>query len=419
MKGRITLLFLMITIIATAQQKNWVSAEITYKSGEKVEGKVDYKEWVNNPQIIVFSTASGSMINLTPGQVKIVDIKGSDIYKGVLIKRYNNKIENSQVTEDDDEPFIEDTIFLRLLSSGPKLKLYSYKDDIKTNYFIEDSTANLFALRYVRFLLKDGTQIDDKPIYKNQLQRFVINDSKNQRLLLNTRWKDDEMIKLVKTINGSSDFSYAENDLNKTKKNSYFFAGAGITILNFGITSSSNPYWNGMSFNTNYSPTAMIGYHINGGRNMSRFGMNLVLSGFNINTTGKYYWIKNGNETITETLIYKSFDLSLSPEFEYSILKNESFEIHLGIGFKITSSLGVNSNYTTTELNITGQPLNREQLATQNGTFIHTYAFGEFNFLKRNTFKLAFCPSQKVEDIGATKPHQQYIMLGYYFSFRK
>ncbi len=418
MKNQITLFFILLTLFANAQHQNWVDAEITFKNGEKILGKVDYKNWGNNPTTISFSVTNGKNISLTPGQVEKVDIKGFDIYKGAFVKRYNNMIESSLISEDDNEPVIEDTIFLRILTSGNKLKLYTYKDNSKTHYFIEDSTSNLFALRYIKFLSNGGSQINDKPIYKNQLQKYVIGNTNNQRLLLNTAWRDDDFIKLVRAINGSSDFSYAENSLNNTKRNSFFFVGAGFTAVQFKIA-SWNKYYNDMLFNVSNSPAFMIGYHIAANRNISRLGFNILLSGFNVNTKGNYNWVNNLNQTITESLTYKSFNLSFSPEIEYAIFQNKNTQLNLGLGFNFTYTMGTSSNYTTTELNITGQPLIRDQLGLQNSSFINFYTFGEFQFLNRSSFKLTFCPYQKIQDIGLTSPQQQYIMLGYYFKIKK
>lgn len=418
MKNQITLFFLLLTLFANAQHQNWVDAEITFKNGEKKLGKVDYKNWGNNPTTISFSVTNGNNITLTPGQVEKVDIKGFDIYKGAFVKRYNNMIESSLISEDDNEPVIEDTIFLRLLTSGDKLKLYTYKDNSKTHYFIEDSTSNLFALRYIKFLSNGGSQINDIPAYKNQLQKYVIGNANNQRLLLNTAWRDDDFIKLIRAINGSSDFSYAENSLNNTRRNSFFFVGAGVTAVKFRIA-SWNKYFNDMLFNVSNSPAFMIGYHIAANRNISRLGFNIILSGFNVNTKGNYNWVNNINQTVTETLTYKSFNLSFSPEIEYAIFQNKTTQFNFGVGFNFSYTMGTSSNYTTTELNITGQPLIRDQLGLQNSSFINFYTFGEFQFFNRNSVKLIFCPYQKIQNIGLTSPQQQYIMLGYYFKIKK
>lgn len=228
---------------------------------------------------------------------------------------------------------------------------------------------------------------------------------------------DDDFIKLVKLINGAVIKSYAEIENEKEVKKSNFFGGIGIAAGGLHIT-SMNAYWNGMGFSRSYSPVAYLGYHVQGGRQMPRFALNILLSSFYFSATGKYNWKTTSGQDETETMKYSYFDLSISPELLFSLVKNNSLSI--GGGFKITYPIGVSNPYTTTEINpATGNPLYRDQLNMGNTPRAYWYGVFQYKFIKRNALRLSVAPSEKVEDTGSTNVSQQIITFSYQFTFRK
>lgn len=188
MRISILLSFLFFFAPAFSQKSNLIITHVTFSNGTQENGRVDYRSWFQNPKSILFFSDKGSSFELQPKDVTVVDIFGKDIYEGVVIKRYTNALSFNDISESEEEPVIEEPVFLRLLSKGNKISLYSYVDGIKTHYFIKDSMGAWLSLRYKKFYVHGSEQITNYPIYKGQLAHFVNGNKAAEKMLANMRW---------------------------------------------------------------------------------------------------------------------------------------------------------------------------------------------------------------------------------------
>ncbi len=416
---------LLFSLDGHSQNYTWMPGEVLYKDGRIEKGVVDYKPWSKNPSVINFAKRrdslflifSSGIIRLLPADISEVRIDGKDIYRGAYVTRYMNPLDVKNVTEYFDEPEKTEYIFLRQLSSGKSLSLYTYVESIKTHYFIIDSAGNLTTLRYVKYIEKTIKLIEDR-IYKDQLTPYIINNTKASKTLSTTEWRDEEMIKLVKLINNSNETSYAEAEQKALQKSHGFFAGLMASVITYQITSNDVLIGN-FEFNTVYRPLIYGGYRFSGGRGSTKLVFQLLAGWYSYSVKSEYNWNSSGIP-VKENLAVKSNCLILGTELIYNLSGNAKTGFEIGVGVNSNLPTSVSSLRTTTEISaVTGRPVFREQLHLQNSPHISGYAVIQIRLIKKQFIRAVLEPMHKVDDFRITKPQQSLFALGYHFFLGK
>jgi hypothetical protein len=406
-----------VPVFALAQEQDWFPCEVILKNGLKKRGLIQYKAWLRNPSSIVFSEQKDSVISLFPGEVEEINIEGIDIYKGATVTKYINPLSIEEITESIEEPVIEETVFLRLLSRGKILSLYAYVDNQKTHYFIEDSAGRMISLRYVKYYTDNGyTTFRERPIFRNQLKPYLHDDKKLNRLVETVRWRDDELIRIIKLINNKEEKSYAEIEIDNFRKKQKFFLGAAAAYISFRI-STPDKYIDNMSFNSSFRPVVYGGYRFAGGRRATRFSFQILGGWYSYRTSGIYKWNKFTNETIIEKLMISTSNVFLGAECLIGLTKNGGINWEIGTGFNAIYPLAVSTSRSTTEMSIYGVPLIRNDFNLTKGAHIHAYGISQLHFMKRHTIRLLVSPYQTVNEFGQTDPREQMLLLGYHLNF--
>lgn len=400
-------------------QESDVSAEVIFSKGVTEKGLVRYKAWVYNPSSILFKREGRVPVLLLPEDVERITIEGKDDYFSANVQRYNNSIETSEINYFEEEPSITETVFLRLLSSGSKLSLYTYTDHQKSHFFIADSSGKIIPLRFVRFLKDDQgiISLQEKTYYRDQLKPFVqAGDEKMEKLLADLKWKDDDMISFVKLINKDEGISYADKELVVNQRTQRLFVGAAAAYTTFSLTSSYRNLGK-MSFESTVNPLFYAGYRFSGRRKSAALSFQFMASFYGYHVIGIYDGKDRDGEDIREQLDIKKRNLIISFEFFYAFVKKEKFSWEIGPGFQFVYPITVSSKLTSTELNIYGEPIYVQPFTLPQSAHINYSIVNQFH-RNNHSLRFVFSPYQKVADMGLTKPRDSYISLGYHYNFR-
>jgi hypothetical protein len=415
----------LLPLFGRTQSFNWLPGEVLYPDGRIEKGVIEYKPWSKNPATINFSRRTDSLFIilsadisiLLPSYVSEVRINGKDIYRGAIVTRYMNQLDVKHISETLEEPEIKEPVFLRLLTAGKSLSLYSYIDHLKTHYFVLDSTGIWTTLRYVRHTPERGLTLVEDRIYKEQLNQYLGNNEKAKKKLSSVMWSDEDLISLIKLINQNSEVSYAEAEQKALQKSFGFFAGFSAAKISFRITSNDELIDN-LRFNTVYRPVLFGGYRFSGGRSLSKLVFQVLFGWYSYSVEGKYNWSSAGTPA-TETLLISTNNIFLTTETLLTFSENPKFSFEIGLGFNSVFPLSVSSKRTTTEKNINGQPLIRDQFNLNNRAHINAYGVMQFRILKKHSIRGMIIPAQKIDDFASSKPLESLILLGYHFTFPK
>lgn len=416
----------LLPCLVFSQNTKWLPGEIAYNDGTTEKGMVEYKAWTKNPSSIYFSKSGNSLakkssdniITLLPAEIKEVKIDGKDIYRGAIVTRYMNAITLKDLKEDRNEPEIREPVFLRLLSSGKILSLYTYVDDSKTHYFVLDSAGKWTTLRYVRYIPERTFIINEDRIYREQLKKYTSHNKKAEETLSTLEWRDEEMIKLVKLINNSKEQSFAEMEQRNLRKSGGIFAGAAMARISYKM-SSIIQLKNNFDFKPVSRPLIYGGYRLSGGRSLSRLILQLSMGWYSYTIEGKYNWSSSGTP-VTETMVIKSNTIVLGSDIMYNVTGNKKIEVEAGFEFNSFFPVSSSSLHTTTEINqANGQPVKRDQLDFSTRPHAAIGVVTQIRVLKKNNIRFIFMPFREVDDLGATSSKESLFAIGYHYFFGK
>ena len=219
-------LWTLSTNLAIAQ-KNYKPATIELVSGEKLSGFINYRNWERNPDKISFKkTDIASEEEFTLHQLNSFHITNEDAYTKAIVWKDIQSLALDKLSK-YATPSIQDTVFLRILAEGDKIKLYELVDD-KAHYFIKPQNDTLQELQFKRLLDENSqTNYQDYHIYRDQLKKYATGGETEKKLLnriQHTTYKAESLTRLVNAMNGSS--SPVITDKGKKLQ---LFAGAGLT----------------------------------------------------------------------------------------------------------------------------------------------------------------------------------------------
>lgn len=418
MKPLATLLTL-VPLFLFAQKETDMPAEVFFRNSPPEKGMIQYKAWMYNPASMVFTGSDGSAKVLEPQDVREIRIEGKDIYAGAEVTRYTNTITTQQVDYFENEQPVKAWLFLRLLSKGSRLSLYAYKDDLKTHYFVTDSTGNFTTLRYVRVLKngESGTSMVEKRYYQDQLGPYIpAGDSKAKKMLGELTWRDADMIAMVRKINAEEQAGYAGAELDDNVRRQAIFIGAGASYASYSFESTM-PFLTEMDFSSSVNPIFYAGYRLNGMRRLSKFHMQLVAGYFGYETTGIYDRVDNQGNDVREQLVINSQNLGINIDVLYSPVQTKTITWELGPSFQFVYPFSLKTDRTTTAVNINGDPIFVPPVNLNNRARLIFNFITQLTFREKHSIRFLYSPFQNTDDFSGSNPKDRIISLGYHYSF--
>jgi hypothetical protein len=245
---KILLIALLLPLFSLAQSNYQPGVVVTLK-GDTLHGFINYSEWENNPQSILFKLDSSS----SPGKLTINDIKYFNVNVGHLADyiKYDGLIstDNTEINHlaiGRDTSFKQETIFLKVLQKGKNFVFLSYSDDQKTRYFITENPADnptelIFRIFYNNNEANDRDKTIYENTYKSQLYEAGLKcGSMTESLkdyIKKAEYREQDIVYIASKINQVSETDLSKNNLSKPRPLNKAFAITAILIIGVGLVS--------------------------------------------------------------------------------------------------------------------------------------------------------------------------------------
>jgi hypothetical protein len=337
-----SLLYLMLVIPALSfAQSNFQKGYIISNSKDTLRGYINYKERIGNPSSVVFK----STLNAQPQTFTVVNSGGYGVDQQETYQRYIVNISSSTANASNlhqglDSSYVRDTVFLKVLQSGKKLTLFSFADEIKTRYYLQEQGTNepyeLLNHVFLGDVYKDGFTVEGivtQKRYTRQM-RIVMDkyDTGSQKDKDNLRYLDYGSRDLIKTVALINE----QQMVKSTRSHIRFFAGGGLNIGHGYYSGSVELANNAAVTKRSYLPMITTGIDIFGnpaiGKLVYRIELSVSMAKGDITTT---------TSTDARARLGHSFDqftAALTPQVIYNFYNTNQFKIFGGFGLGLNIS---------------------------------------------------------------------------------
>jgi len=357
MKFIFTCLFCAATIASVFAQSNYQKGFII-TDNDTIQGYINVREWERSPTAIDFrKTVDGPTQIFTTRQLQYFKAPGFCSYQRFVVSISMNEVTLNRNLRAARNPNISDTVLLKVLSDGDKVKLFLYRDQLKPRfYYLMPGQTIPEELYYDVF--RNGGLVSVREGYKNQLMQCARNNQalskKLETKIKHAGYSEAYLIDIVQKINGNESRDTSPEEPVVEKQSTGFFIGAGVNrnvlILGSGVS--------GISLNTvkktTYNPYVFAGYDIalrpQTGRLFFRVDMLFSKASLQSTATSKRLSVPAViNYSFTQTTT------SLGLNLLYNFYSMPNLKIRGGAGLRANAAWYKNSRYTFT----TGYPGSR------------------------------------------------------------
>ncbi len=347
-----------LSISTVNAQSNFKPGYIVTLSGDTTRGFIDYKEWRENPQRISFKANTNDAVKqFTPAEIKAFGADMLDHYHSYSGPITKGAVDLADLSVGIDSTIFTDNVFLRLITSGKNVSLYSYLDKIKLRYFIsEGNLAPVELKRYVYLDIKQTDKIREYNYFTQQLSSYAIKFQPNNGSLedkisrLAYKAKDIEDI-IVRLNGGVSGYKIAEESLGGHR----FYIGAAVNMVNASFFGTRRSYalenlFDKGSKSQSVAPTIGGGvdfyFNKNVGKWLLRTEASLTMSKVTAKSTSIYKQYIN-DIRFEDEMTVNQVTVGLNPQLLYNILNKKSFKFFVSGGAELGFWSYSNNKYST------------------------------------------------------------------------
>ena len=323
----LVLFVLLLSPIAHAQT-NFKSGYILNLKGDTIKGDIDAREWDVNPDMVVFKPNTGEeKTTYTPS-----DIKGFGVYNNVDFEQHELPITLDYIDPNkasvSARPKTEvRNMFLKVVTTGKALNLYSYTDLIKTRFIVlNKATRNAEELIYHLYTDQNVSFRRWLPQYKMQLQTYAdaaqVSTPALNKQIQNSRYQEIELMNIVRAINQYTGPVFVAEKLFTTR----FFVG--VSYLKSSLNYQFNtPVKKGMVHDAGPKIDAGIDLIFNKKKGDALFRIELGYNESNFN------FLVQDNSFASRNFFINFKTISVQPQFIYNVYSKDKLKIFLDAGF--------------------------------------------------------------------------------------
>ena len=341
----LALLLLFLLPLLSVAQSNYKPGLVVTTQGDTLRGFIDYREWDFAPHGISFKTSvnSGNVQEFDAANASYFEVTGIEAYKGYELSISMDRVDigNLSYGTPDANP-VTTYVFLERLQDGPKVSLFSYKDNIKERFFIlekgENKPQELLYRRY--YDVNNRTRIITQHAYVGQLMNVArhhgILTDKLKRKIEAASYKANDLLRVVSQLNGLSD---EEATLAKQGTIGFrLFAGLALSRGTMEVK-GKNTFSDADENPASYMPRLAFGADAFLNRNVQQMVFRLE-AGL---TQGSYHMKKkeiSGGGTSYYELTYDVTQrtASVTPQVIYNLYNRDDLKLYLGGGFALNYS---------------------------------------------------------------------------------
>jgi hypothetical protein len=333
----LTIIALSIFSIAQAQS-NYQKATIVTNNLEKLHGWVNYKEWNQSPTTVSFKAdlQSAEVRKYTVKEISYLEVENMEYYERFYVSISTDKISPlSELSYGPDNKVIHDTVLLKIIQKGKSVDLYSYRDKIKTRYYLkEQGKDNPVELVYKKYVdTRNSSNVVTVEEFKNQLieaaKNSKVNTSNLLDLLLATKYEERDIARITNLINGGKSQAFP---LNKPSMTTFY---AGIALSSSKATyDGDNALANSPTNKISYFPKLTLGIDFRSNPFIGK-----LIFRFDLSFTGANYEISKVVEgTGKTTHSFNQYTGSLTPLVIYNFYNSDKLKVNAGVGFSLNLS---------------------------------------------------------------------------------
>ena len=328
----LTQFFCVLPILLYAQT-NYKQGYVVNLKGDTLRGFVDYQQWDNNPRSIAFKYKINDQTpyHFSISNSKAFAINGSEYFESYKVNVSLDIDDPVKVVGSIDTISRTDTVFLRKISSGRYLSMYSFQDNIKSRYYVlETGETQPIELKYHVYL--NSNQIKYLYRYRNQLQYIAQKNNRyNEKLadiISNAGYHEPDLLSIASLINGTD----AVELVSKSQFGYRFLMGASLVD-------------NGLKYTGDFisNPSNAITLQFSGGvdvlpnKEIQQLFFRLEITATIVND--KSTNVSVYNSTDLATINFNQFTAAFVPQFVYNIYNKDRHKIFIdgGISFNVSA----------------------------------------------------------------------------------
>ena len=221
------LLALFLLPLGAIAQANFQPGLIVNPKGDTIRGTIDFRDWENSPKSILFkSDASAAPQKLAGDQVKFfsVSVGHLEAFEGYMGPITTDNTDINHLSIGRDSSFKIDTIFLRVLQDGKRLKLLTYTDAQKTRFFMAESFSDQpVELTYRIYWNSEEANGKDRTSYETAFKGQLYDEAVKagvmtpalKTYLSKAEYRVDDIVHVTSIINGISSSDVSKNNASK------------------------------------------------------------------------------------------------------------------------------------------------------------------------------------------------------------
>lgn len=356
MKNIYTLLIMaFLSPLLSKAQSNYKPGYVVNLKGDTLKGFIDYHEWSKNPREFSFKSDINSTTseNYSISNALSFAVNGFEHYQRYYVSISQDRTEISQLTVGVDTTTLKDTVFLRIITTGKNLTLFTFKDAIKVRFFAaERNNDPVELILHLYFDTDQKSKIVNSTGYRRQLQRWATiyqpNDRNIQDAIQAAGYLLHDITKVVNEINGVDASLEAVYD----RQGHHFFAGVGLNRSVIGFKGQTNLV-NGKGHLALF-PKINGGIDVFFNNNVKKVFFRTELS-FTGNSTNI---VAEGVDNVPyiQTLKFKQYIASLNPQILLNAYNTNKIKVNIGAGLAINYSIYTNKESRSAYF-LTNQPV--------------------------------------------------------------
>jgi len=340
------ILFLTLsTPLFSFAQNNYLPGYAVDLKNDTLKGYINYREWRNNPMSFSFkrSLTDHAVQNLTVKNTKAVAITNLEYYKtfnNLRISKGNN--DAGSLTAIIDSSYHIDTVFLKVVTRGKNVSLYSLADNVKIHFYIEDNKDDRIKELDLFSYLNDATIVVVNA-FRKQLTVLALTyrpgDTKLIEQAQRANYAEEDIKAFIYQINGGENVLFKQEKVSAIR----FFAGAGVKSNTLTFGGAYGPYPSGTN-RTSIFPVLSAGadFIINKKTNRITFRAEATVT----NNTYNFNNYVSPNLVITSSsLDVKQLNISVIPQVIYNFYSRKDFKAFIDAGLSCNFSFYNNYSY--------------------------------------------------------------------------